>query len=290
MPDEFSDKLFDKVPDAPSDKASDKASEKASGEARYLYCIVHSPSGGQENLGNIGIEKQAVYTIPYKNIAAVVHSCRPVPYDSKDPKKAEGWVLEHSYVIDQATKKYESILPFSFDVILREGDSQIEQWLGRNYNRLWEQLDALSGKAEYTIQIFYDYDFLKAKVLMANLELSDMQKRIETESKGKAYLLSKKLDQKIKRDLEAESRLLEEEFLAQIKVHADRLVVNDRPSRIPENFRDKKLMASYSCLVHKNNVDRLGEVLEGINSLQGFRVRFTGPWAPFSFVDFQELK
>jgi hypothetical protein len=49
-------------------------------------------------------------------------------------------------------------------------------------------------------------------------------------------------------------------------------------------------MASYSCLVHKNNVDRLGEVLEGINSLQGFRVRFTGPWAPFSFVDFQELK
>lgn len=285
MPNEVFDKLFDKVPNDVSDKASDKASD----EARYLYCIVNSPSGSQEHLGNIGIERQAVYTIPYKDIAAIVHTCQPVPYDSKDPRKAEGWVLEHSYVIDQAMKKYESILPFSFDVILREGDSQIEQWLIRNYDLLWEQLDALLGKAEYTVQIFYDYEFLKAKILMANLDLNDMQNRIENESKGKAYLLSKKLNQIIKRDLEAESRLLAEEFLLQINEHADKLVVNDRPSWIPEDFRDKKLMASYSCLVRKDNVDRLGEVLEGINSLQGFRVRFTGPWAPFTFVDLQEL-
>ena len=36
-------------------------------------------------------------------------------------------------------------------------------------------------------------------------------------------------------------------------------------------------------------VDRLGEILDEINCLEGFRVRFTGPWAPFSFVDYREL-
>lgn len=262
-----------------------------SNEARYLYCIVHSTSavGQKESLGNIGIEKQAVYTIPYKNIAAVVHSCQPVPYHSKDRTQAEGWVLEHGYVIDQATKRYESILPISFDVILREGDSQIEQWLGRNYEPLWKQLDSLRGKAEYTVQIFYDYDCLKARILMADQELNDMQKRIENESKGKAYLLSKKLDQTLKRGVSAEAGRLVEEFLVQISEQSDRLAVNDKPSWIPENFRDKKLLASYSCLVHKDKVDRLGEILDAINSLQGFRVRFTGPWAPFSFVDLQEM-
>jgi hypothetical protein len=262
-----------------------------SDEARYLYCIVHSASaaGQRENLGNIGIESQEVYTIPYKDVAALVHSCRPVPYDSKDRRQAEGWVLEHSYVIDQATKKYESILPFSFDVILREGDSQIEQWLGRNYENLWAQLEALKGKAEYTVQIFYDFDCLKARIMMVDQELSDLQEKIESESRGKAYLLSKKLDQKLKREVVAEAGHLAEEFLVQIKEQSDKLVVNDKPSWIPENFRDKMLMASYSCLVCKDKVERLGEVLEDINSLPGFCVRFTGPWAPFSFVDLQEL-
>lgn len=262
-----------------------------SDEARYLYCIVQSCSaaGQKESLGNIGIEKQAVYTIPYKDIAALVHSCRPMPYDSKDRTQAEGWVLEHSYVIDQATKKYESILPFSFDVILREGDSQIEQWLGRNYVRLWEQLNVLKGKEEFTVQIFYDYDCLKARILEADQELNDMQKRIDNESKGKAYLLRKKLDQTLKQEVAAEAGRQAEESLVKIREQVDQLIVNDKPSWTPENFRDLLLLASYSCLVHKDNVDRLGEILDAINSLPGFRVRFTGPWAPFSFVDLREL-
>jgi hypothetical protein len=261
-----------------------------SNEARYLYCIVHSSSAAsKEDLGNIGIEKQAVYTIPYKDIAAVVHSCQPVPYDSKDRTQAEAWVLEHSYVIDQAMKIYESVLPFSFDVILREGDSQIEQWLGRNYERLCERLDALRGRAEYTVQIFYDYDCLKARILSSDQELNDMQKRIENESKGKAYLLSKKLDQTLKREVAAEAGRLAEESLIQISEQADKFSVNDKPSWIAENLRHMKLLASYSCLVHKDKVDRLGEILDAVNSLQGFRVRFTGPWAPFSFADLQGL-
>jgi hypothetical protein len=45
------------------------------------------------------------------------------------------------------------------------------------------------------------------------------------------------------------------------------------------------LMATFSCLVHRDNVDVLGLALEKINCLDGLAVRFTGPWAPFSFVD-----
>ena len=51
-------------------------------EARYVYSIAKTAK--KENLGNIGIEKREVFTIPYKDIAAVVHSCRPMAYDSKD--------------------------------------------------------------------------------------------------------------------------------------------------------------------------------------------------------------
>jgi len=256
-------------------------------EARYLYCIVISAAEQREDLGNIGIEMQPVYTIIHEDIAAIVHRCRPMPYESKDKTQAESWIMEHSYVIDQAMKRYESILPFSINVILREGDSQIEQWLGRNYEQLRQQLEVLKGKAEFTVQIFYEYDYLKAIILAEDQELNHMQKKIEKESIGKAYLLSKKLDQMLKKRVESKSRLQSEEFLARIREQADRMIVNDRPSWIPEDFRNKRLLASYFCLVHNDNLDRLGEILDCINVLPGFGVRFSGPWAPFNFIDLQ---
>ena len=69
-------------------------------------------------------------------------------------------------MIDQAMKKFGSILPFSFDVILREGRLCYRaMWLDRNYKILREQLENVQGKAEYTIQIYYDYDCLEARIL-----------------------------------------------------------------------------------------------------------------------------
>jgi hypothetical protein len=189
-------------------------------EGRYIYSIART--GQREQLGEIGIEKKAVYTVLHKDIAAVVHSCEPKPYDTGNRTQAEEWVLEHSYVIDQATKKFGSVLPFSFDVILRGGDdSQIEAWLCRNYEHLHEELKGVEGKAEYTIQIYYNYADLQSKILDVNPELKDLQNLIEKESKGKAYLLSKKLDQRLKGLVFAEEGPLAEEYLSRIRCQAD---------------------------------------------------------------------
>jgi len=39
-----------------------------------------------------------------------------------------------------------------------------------------------------------------------------------------------------------------------------------------------------SCLITINGSRSLGDELEKINVLEGFSVRFTGPWPPYSFV------
>lgn len=44
------------------------------------------------------------------------------------------------------------------------------------------------------------------------------------------------------------------------------------------------MLLNLSCLVSKGKVDSLGEELEKINNMEGFSVRFTGPWSPYSFV------
>jgi len=37
-------------------------------------------------------------------------------------------------------------------------------------------------------------------------------------------------------------------------------------------------------LVYTDKYRELGEELDEINKMQGFSVRFTGPWPPYSFV------
>ena len=255
-------------------------------EARYIYSIARV--GTRVNLGEIGIEKTEVFTIPYKDIAAVVHSCQPLAYDTKDKAKAEEWVLAHSYVIDHVMKKFGAVLPFSFDVILKGDDSAILEWLGKNYSLLAQDLDKVKGKAEYTIQIYYDYDDLAARILESDAKLMDLKDRIKIESKGKAYLLGKKLDQLLKTLVSTEAARLADKSLTEIESQVDEMKT-DGKRWTPDNYKGLKLLASYSCLVRDDAAARLGQTLDEINQMEGFRVRFTGPWPAFSFVNCREL-
>lgn len=252
-------------------------------DARYLYCIARE--GEELQLGDIGIEEKMVYLVPHRDIAAIVHSCSPSPYKTGDKALAEGWVLEHSYVIDQAMKKFGTVLPFSFDVIIRGGDEVIRWWLERNYIQLQKELEALKDRAEYSVQIFYDYDMYASKALCDNDDLLSLKKKIDEQSKGKAYLLMRNLDIKIRDAVSSEVRKQSELFGLEIGSIADDVKVEERRSFVPEKYREKRLMGSFSCLVHRDKVDSLGLALEKINGLDGLAVRFTGPWAPFSFVD-----
>ena len=255
-------------------------------EARYIYSI--AKMGTRVSLGEIGIERTEVFTIPYKDIAAVVHSCPPLAYDTKDRLLAEEWVLAHSYVIDQAMKKFGSVLPFSFDVILKGDDSAILEWLGKNYSLLLQDLEKVRGKSEYTIQIYYDYNDLAAKVLLTDAKLMELKGQIEKESIGKAYLLGKKMDQSLKALVSIEAARLADKSLTDIKSQVDELKT-DGKRWTPDNYKELKLLASYSCLVRDDAAARLGETLDEINHMEGFRVRFTGPWPAFSFVNCREL-
>lgn len=251
-------------------------------EARYLYSVART--GQKTRLGSIGIQENDVYIVPYKDIAAIVHACEAKPYHTEDKKLAEDWVLEHSYVIDQATKMFGTVLPFSFDVIIKGDDDAVLDWLCRDYEKLAGELLRMQGTAEYSIQIYCDHACLETMVLANNQELEDLKNRIENEPKGKAYLLKRNLDLKLKNLTYSESGRLAEQFFSKIKPLAEELKAAGKSSWTADKYRDKKLLATFCCRVSDEFVKKLGEVLEEINDKEGFYVRFTGPWAPFSFV------
>lgn len=257
------------------------ASENNYEEGRYLYCIVNS--GKKTDFGQMGIEDNIVYTIALNDIGAVVHRCEAELYKTEDKEKAMEWILAHQYVIDMATKELGTVIPLTFDTIFKGGDKTVKQWLHEEYHKLKTMLEELEGKAEYGVQLFVKNDFFE-KALEQNEEIQKLKEEIENKPKGAAYLLRKKLDRK----LELERRLLADRHAKnlynEIKKLASDVKFDSAKKEVPEKWKDKQLILNLSCLAHKDNIQKLGNLLGKVNKTDGFAVRFDGPWPPYSFV------
>jgi hypothetical protein len=52
----------------------------------------------------------------------------------------------------------------------------------------------------------------------------------------------------------------------------------------PASDDNTPMLMNLSCLASRKNNESLGTELEKIQSMEGFSVRFTGPWPPYGFV------
>jgi hypothetical protein len=263
-----------------------EARETKIAEGRYLYCIVNC--NNELSLGKIGIDGAKVCTVPYKDIAVVVHACSAKPYETKDDEKAKRWIFTHNYVIDKATKRFGTVLPLSFDVIIKGNDDTVKDALSKGYDKLKGELERVKGRAEYTVQIFCDPEKLTEKILSEDQELKELEEKIEKMPKGATYLLQRKLELKTKDMISAGISRLAEEFSSKMREHIEEMKVEET-SRVPEKYRGNKLIVTLACFVSNEKVEGLGRVLEEINNREGYAVRFTGPWAPFSFIKLKEI-
>lgn len=246
-------------------------------EGRYVYCVAESSK--PVNFGKTGIEKNEVYTIPYGGICAVVHNCKLEPYKSEDEEEVKDWVKAHQRVIERASE-LGTIIPLGFDIIIKGSNQGVSDWLKKEHKNLVQKISRLRGRQEFGIQIFWDRNIIGSNISRDNEEIKKLREMMERESKGRAYFLKHKLEAVIKREIEKKGNEYFREFYGRIKKHSDNIGVE----RMKGAEGDMQMLMNLSCLVHKDRVKQLGAVLGNINNLEGFSVRFTGPWPPYSFV------
>ncbi|MBE0478221.1 GvpL/GvpF family gas vesicle protein [Candidatus Aerophobetes bacterium] len=249
----------------------------------YLYCVAEGNE--EKSLGKIGIETNEVYTIAYRNLCALVHRCPARPYQSKDEEVVKKWVQTHQKVLDIATEKFGNILPSAFDTIIKSNNSATAEgtlkiWLAKEYENLKNKLDKLRGKAEYGVQIFWDPKIMANKVAGKNKEIEKLKEQIKSKPKGTAYMFKYKLEKVLKIEMEREIDRYFKYFYEIIKKCVDNLKVE----KVKRGEEGKQMLLNLSCLISKDGYKNLGEELEKINKLDGFSVRFSGPWPPYSFV------
>ena len=252
-------------------------------EARYLYCVAEDNK--DTTFGRIGIENNEVYAIPHKDLCAVVHNCSPKPYKSEVKEKVESWIVAHEKAVETAWAKFNTVLPFSFDTIIRgdqngSAEDNIKKWLRDDYGNLKQKLDKLRAKAEYGVQIFWDPKIIGERLAAKDMRIKGLNEEIKSKSEGAAYMYRQKLENLVKKQIEKEAEKYSKYFYIQIKRCVDEIKVEK--TKISEEGR--QMLMSLSCLLLKEKSKVLGWELEKINKRKAFSVRFTGPWPPYSFV------
>jgi hypothetical protein len=254
----------------------------ADGDGLYVYCVARSDD--DHLFGQIGLDRQEVYTVGNGGICAVVHTCRPEPYQSQDPEVVKGWVVTHDNVVLAAAKVFGTVLPMAFDVIVRGGPGrgpieEIVAWLDEERDRFIHLLADLAGKAEYGVQVLWDREAVAAWLVEHDDKLRRMHAEARSKPRGLAYLLDQKLAKAIRTAMEEQADLFAQQFYDQIR----QCVEDVRIEKLGKSEEGKRMLLNFSCLMHEGRGD-LGRVLDEIAQHEGISVRFTGPWAPYSFV------
>lgn len=249
-------------------------------EGRYLYCIINS--GNEKSLGKVGVEDSLVNVVNFHNIGVVFHSCTTKPYQTSTKEKVEEWILAHQYVIDVATEEYGTVVPLTFDTIFKGNDEILKEWLSKEYAQLKTLLTKLEGKAEFGVQIFLEKEQIE-KTLNKNQEIQSLKTKLDNAGSGTVYLLKKKIEKEIQLEKNLVADRYATDIYAQIKSLVDEIKLYSTKAAVPDKWQDKQMILNITCLTPKEKIESLGNTLGHFKN-EGFAVRFTGPWPPYSFA------
>ncbi|MBZ6494604.1 gas vesicle protein GvpL [Natrinema longum] len=256
---------------------TDGADDLADG--RYVYCLVEPEGEPPARLPVEGIDGESPRVLAAGGVAAVVHETDTL-YDSDDPATIRRWLLAHHRVVEAATDRFGTPIPFQFDVVVQGGDETVRSVLESAADEIEAAVTDVAGRREYRIELLFEPD---ATVPDPEGDLAALREQTEAAGEGTAFLLEKKLERKrtelrreraaaLAADLEA---AIDEVAVATASVDGDRLGLGDD---------DRETVTQIAVLADHDREDDLGARLDPIADRSGVAVRFTGPWAPYSFV------
>lgn len=251
----------------------------------YVYAVT-TPAAGDADLGK-GIDDHPLKVITSPGgVCAVVHDHSGGPYEGADDD-VRRWVLQHSDVVERVQVAAEAVLPVSFNVIVADEDddpalARLERWLTENADGLAGRLTQLHGRVELRVEIALEVE----AVAHGHPQIQEMRAEAESRPAGVRRLLGKRLEQRGRELADALADELYPDYRARLAGVAEDLVEN-RGSRAEDG---QVPVASFAVLLPSEQTEALGLALAEIRDTQpAARIRFLGPWPPYSFADVTQL-
>jgi hypothetical protein len=242
----------------------------AEAQPKYVYGVV--PQGSAAPRG-AGILRRRLHTVTGGGLAAIVSNA---PRDEIQASRKE--LMTHARVLERA-REQGVVLPMRFGVVLPDEDAVRRQLLDGYRDELSLQLRELEGKAELRLRAFYDEDALMAEILQARPDIAELSGAVRDQPADAAYYARIELGQKVAQAAEQAASTDLSAILDVLEPLAVATAVGE-----PEH---EHVAANVSFLVEEAQIPAFDAAVNELGARNADRMtfRYTGPLAPYSFVE-----
>jgi hypothetical protein len=237
---------------------------------KYVYCIIEAADPLKFGPLGIGAEPSDVYTVHYRNLAAVVSDA---PLEVLDSTREN--VLAHERVNETVMREH-TVIPMSFGTIFKTREDIVEL-LRSAADAFGDVLNKMQNKLEFGLKVLWDRDQAVREVEAEDEDIGRLKKEISGQ-KGPTYFARMQYGRLVDSALQSRS----ERYVAEI---LDQLRDVSVASRINKPIGDKMIMNA-AFLISRDRENAFDSKVKSIaGRFDKLTFKYTGPWPPYNFVN-----
>jgi hypothetical protein len=237
---------------------------------KYVYCIIEATDPLRFGPIGIGADPSDVYTVHYRNLAAVVSDA---PLEVLDSTREN--VLAHERVNETVMRDH-TVIPMSFGTIFKTREDIVEL-LRSAAEAFGDVLNKMQNKLEFGLKVLWDRDLAIREVEAEDEDIGRLKKEISGQ-KGPTYFARMQYGRLVDAALQTRS----ERYVAHI---LDQLRDVSVASRINKPIGDKMIMNAAFLISREKETAFDARVKSIAGRFDKLTFKYTGPWPPYNFVN-----
>jgi hypothetical protein len=237
---------------------------------KYVYCIIEAADPLRFGPIGIGADPSDVYTVHYRNLAAVVSDA---PLEVLDSTREN--VLAHERVNETVMREH-TVIPMSFGTIFKTREDIVEL-LRSAAEAFGDVLNKMQNKLEFGLKVLWDRDMAIREVEGDDEDIGRLKKEISGQ-KGPTYFARMQYGRLVDAALQTRS----ERYVAHI---LDQLRDVSVASRINKPIGDKMIMNAAFLISREKETAFDARVKSIAGRFDKLTFKYTGPWPPYNFVN-----
>src|SRR5437899_5375534 len=251
---------------------STQAETKTESEV-YVYSIIELAAPRNFSKSGIGGRGDEVYTVHYRDLAAVVSRA---PLQVYDPTRENALTHEHVNEVVMIDNGFTPV-PMSFGTLFKtEGDTV--EFLKDTYDALRDVLLKMKDKLEVGLKVNWDRDKVLEEIEQENEELRRLKAEIESNQQSSTYFARMQLGRLVEQALTDKA----DSYVRAIYDHLRAAAIASRSNKV---IGDKMIMNA-AFLVSRDQRESFDNKVHDISKEYEGKLTFreTGPWPPYNFV------
>ena len=236
---------------------------------RHVFCIVEAARW-------TGIGESDVYTVAYRDLAAVV---RDRPVTDRQPSRED--LVGHLRVMEQVMAS-QPVIPVAYGTVAPTEEAVRESLLAPHYDDLRASLDRLDGRVELGLKVLWkEMGSIFAEIVVEQDTIRALRESIAAHPEAHTRQEVIELGRMVAEALEAKRRAEGSELLGILAP----LAVEVRSGRL----LGEKMILNAAFLVDREREAEFDDRVTGLGEAGAARLlfRYVGPVPPFNFVNLQ---